>query len=103
METQKMNDKPPNTLFGLSPATYGVASLAAALVALGSELLVVVVGVALAAVVMGLVVLLGVVSGLMGIGAGIYYKHLLAIVTGILGLVLIGFIVKSFVSALMTF
>ena len=93
----------PNTLFGLSPATYGVASLAAALVALGSQLLVVVVGIAVAAVVMGLAVLLGVVSGLLGIGAGIYHKNLLAIVTGTIGLILIGFVVKSFISALTTF
>ena len=61
------------------------------------------VGVAVAAVVMGLSVLLGVVSGLLGIGAGIYYKNLLAIVTGTLGLILIGFVVKSFISALTTF
>jgi hypothetical protein len=50
METQKIDDKPPNTLFDLSPVTYGVASLAAALVALGSQLLLVIVGVAVAAV-----------------------------------------------------
>ena len=96
-----MSDKPPDSLFGQSPVTYGIVSLSAALVAVGSQLLVVVVGVA--AVVMLIAVLLAVMSGVLGIGAGIYYRHPLAIVMGTLGLVLIGFMVKSFVSAITTF
>ncbi len=98
-----MSDKPPDTLFGQTPAIFGIVSLSAALVAVGSQLLVVVVGVALAAVVMLIAVLLAVMSGVLGIGAGIYYRHPLAIVMGTLGLVLIGFMVKSFVSAITTF
>lgn len=90
-------------LFGQSPVTYGLVSLVAGIIALGSQLLVVVIGVALAAFIMLLVVLLGTVSGLMGMVSGIYYKHPLAVIVGTLGLVLIGFLVKSFVSALMTF
>ena len=98
-----MNDKPPSGLFGLSPATYGMVSLAAGFVGLGSQTLVVVVGVALAGAVMFLAVLIGVVSGLLAIGAGVYHKQLLAIVMGALGMVLIGFMVRSFVSALTNF
>ena len=99
-----MTDDPQlNTLFGLQPTTFGIASIAAALVALGSQWLVVVFGVALAGLVMFLVVILGIVSGLLALVSGVCYQHVLAIITGIFGLVLIGFVLSSFVSALTTF
>ena len=98
-----MTENSHNTLLGRSPANYGITSLILACLVFASGFLVVVVGVALAGAVMLLLALAGVGCGLLGVGAGLYYRDSVAIVTGTLGLVLIGFIVSWFVSAVMNF
>ena len=66
-------------------------------------MLIVVVGVALWLVVLFPLVLIGAVTGLLGIGAGAYYKDLLGSVTAALGLALIGIMVWSSLSNLNNF
>ena len=85
-----MSDQPLNTLFGLSPARFGITSLISACLAWASMPLIVVVGVFLALCVFAPLVLTSVVTGLIGVGAGIYYKNPVAILTAALGLLLVG-------------
>lgn len=85
-------EKSDKTLFGLTPAKYGIASLISACIAvICGFFLLVVLGWVLWFLILFLSVLTAVVCGLLGVGAGIYHKDWLGIVTGSLGLVLIGF------------
>lgn len=84
-----MSDQPINTVFGLSPARLGIISLISACLAWASLPLIVVVGVFLALCVFTPLVLTSVVTGLVGVGAGIYYKNPVAILTATLGLLLV--------------
>ncbi len=59
-----------------------------------------VIGVALTAVVFSLVVLVAGVSGILGVGAEVYHKDSVAIVTGTLRLALIGLLLSLASSAM---
>ena len=72
---RRIRDKPLNTVFGLSPARLGIISLISACLAWASLPLIVVVEVFLALCVFAPLVLTSVVTGLVGVGAGIYYKY----------------------------
>lgn len=62
--------------------------------------LIVVVGVFLAFFVFVPLVLTSVVVGLVGVGAGIYYKNPVAILTAVMGLLLVGLLGASLSSAM---
>ena len=98
-----MSEKSQKTLFGLSPAGYGITSLVAACLVFASSPLIQVIGIFLELCILLPLVLIVVVSGLLGIGAGIYHKNWIAVVTAILGMALIGFGGLSFLSALNDF
>jgi len=98
-----MTEKSRKTLLGLTPVRYGTVSLIAACLAFASQWLVVAVGVFLFLVVLIPLLLIGVVSGLLGVGAGIYYKDWLACVTATLGLGLVGLLGWLFISNLNNF
>jgi hypothetical protein len=85
-----MSDRPSNTVIGLSSARFGIISLISACLAWTSIPLIVVVGVFLALCVFIPLALTSVVTGLVGISAGIYYKNPRAIFTATLGLLLVG-------------
>jgi len=97
-----MSDQPSNSVFGQSPARIGIISLISACLAWASLPLIVVVGVFLAFCVFIPLVLIGVLTGLLGIAAGIYGKNPVAIMTGLLGLLVIGCL-GMFVSSAMNF
>lgn len=97
-----MSEESHNTLFGQSPKRYGLASLIAVCLAVVSWPLMFVIGFIMVYVAM-LLVLIAVVSGLLGIGSGIYYNEWLGVVTGAIGLVLAGFGVCSVVWAVTHF
>jgi len=97
-----MDEKSSNTLFGQSPTRYGVASLIAVCLAGASWPLMVVVGFVMVYVA-ALLVLVAVVSGLLGIGAGIYYQDWLGTTTSALGVCLAGFGIWSVVWAMTHF
>ncbi len=98
-----MSDNPQPTLFGRTPTSYGTISLIAACLAWLCWPLVLVLGVFLVLVVEFPLVLIGVVSGLLGLGAGVYFQKPAAIATATLGLVLIGYGAWSVAYALMHF
>ena len=77
------------TLFGQSPARYGVASLIAAGLAFASWPLMIVFGFGMVYLAM-LFALVAVVAGVLGVGSGIYYKGRLGIAGGLLGMLAIG-------------
>jgi hypothetical protein len=85
-----MSDKSTNTVFGLSLARIGITSLISACLAWASMPLIVLAGVFLAFCVFVPLVLTSVVTGLLGVGAGIYYKDAVAILTALTGLLLVG-------------
>ncbi len=85
-----MSDQPSNTVFGLSPARIGITSLTLACLAWASLPLIVLVGIFLAFCAFVPLVLTSVVTGLVGVGAGIYHKSPVAIITALLGLLLVG-------------
>jgi hypothetical protein len=85
-----MSDQQSKTVFGLSSARLGIISLISACLAWASLPLIVVVGVFLALCVFAPLVLTSVVTGLVGVGAGIYDKNPGAILTATLGLLLVG-------------
>ena len=89
-----MTEGSTNTLFGQSPKRYGLASVIAVCLALACWPLSVVIGFIMVYVSM-LLALIAVVSGLLGIGTGIYYNEWLGVVTGALGVGLAGFGVWS--------
>ena len=83
---------------GLSPATYGIASLIAACLSWASIWLVFNMGPdgvlnnrLFEAVAIRLLPLFGFVCGLVGVGTGFYHKNWLAIATGSIGLSMIGY------------
>lgn len=92
-----MIEKPKPKLFGLSPSTYGIASVVAACLAWTSVWLIfhqgpdfdrnnrffMTVAVPLP--------LFGLVCGLLSVGAGIYHKNWVGIVAGAIGLGMIGY------------
>jgi hypothetical protein len=86
---REMSDQPLNKVFGLSPARFGITSLISACLAWASIPLIVVVGVFLAHCVFAPLVMTSVVTGLTVVGAGIYYKNPVAILTATLGLLLV--------------
>jgi hypothetical protein len=83
-----MTDITANTLFGHSPARYGLVSLGAVCLAVACWPLSIVLGFGMVYVAM-LLAFVAVVSGLMGVGSGVYYRDWVGIVTGALGVVLI--------------
>lgn len=85
-----MEEKSHNTLFGQSPKRYGLTSLIAVCLAVVSWPLMFVIGFIMVYVAM-LLALIAVVSGLLGIGSGIYYNEWLGVGTGALGVGLAGF------------
>ena len=97
-----MTDNSAKTLFGQSPKRYGVTSLAAACLAFASWPLMVVIGFVMVYVA-ALLAFVAVVSGLMGVGSGIYYKEYVGVVTGALGLALACSGVVFIISALTHF
>jgi len=91
-ETSKTNRS------GLSPASYGIASLIAACLAWTSVWLLFNMGPdgvlnnrLFEAAAIGLLPLFGVVCGLVGVGTGLIHKNWFAIATGSIGAVMIGF------------
>ncbi len=88
-----MAEKSQKTLFGLSPAIYGIASLVAACLCWVCAILFVAVVGALVIYAQLPLALFGFVSGLLGVSAGIYHKNWLAVVTAVLGMTLIGFLI----------
>lgn len=76
-----MTGNSAKTLFGQSPNRYGVTSLAAVCLAIASWPLKVVIGFVMVYVA-ALPAFLAVVSGLMGVGSGIYYKGYVGVLTG---------------------
>lgn len=97
-----MSDQPSQTVFGQSPARFGIISLVSACLAWASLPLIVLVGVFLACCVFVPLVLTSVVTGLVGIGAGIYHRNPVAMITALLGLLLVGGM-GAFVSSAMNF
>ena len=87
-----MTEESHNTLFGLSPVRYGTVSLIAACLAFASQWLVVVVGVFLCLVAFIPLALIGIVSGLLGIGTGLYYGQWPGSVAGTVGVAIIAFV-----------
>ena len=79
-----MTEDSTNTLFGQSPKRYGLASLIAVCLAFACWPLMVVIGFIMVYVAV-LLALTAVVSGLLGVGSGIYYKEWGAVVAGALG------------------
>ena len=77
------------TLFGQSPARYGVASLIAAGLAFASWPLMIVFGFGMVYLAM-LFALVAVVAGVLGVGSGIYFQGRLGIFGGLLGMLAIG-------------
>ena len=93
-----MAENPNPALFGLSPASYGVASLLAACLAWASVWLLFNTGPdgflnsrLFEAVALGLLPLFGFVCGLFGVGAGFRLRNWIGIATGAIGLGMIGF------------
>lgn len=91
-------EKPKAIRSGLSPASYGIASLIVACLAWASVWLVFNMGPdgvlnnrLFEAVAIGLLPLFGFVCGLVGVGTGFKHKNWLAIATGSIGLGMIGF------------
>ena len=95
-----MSDLPSEIVLGLSPARMGITSLVSACLAWASLPLIVVVGIFLAFCVFVPLVLTSVVTGLVGVGAGHYYKNPVAILTALLGLLLVGCLGVSLSSAM---
>ncbi len=98
-----MAEHPQSKLLGRSPATYGIVSLIAACLAWLSWPLVIVIGVFLVIAVEIPLVSIAVVSGLLGLGAGVYHGNWLAVATSAVGLALIGGGVCFIVNALTHF
>ena len=93
-----MFEKPKPNLFGLSPATYGIASVIAACLAWASVWMILNQGPdfarnhrLLVMVAVRLLPFFGLACGLLSVGAGIYHKNWLGIVAGAIGLGMIGF------------
>ena len=84
-----MTDHSAKTVLGLSPTRYGVASLVAACLAAASWPLVAGIGFGMVYVAI-LLAVAAVLSGLLGIGSGLYTKDPAAIATGALGLGIAG-------------
>ena len=97
-----MTEGPSNTLFGQSPKRYGLASLIAVCLAVVSWPLMFVIGFIMVYIAV-LLALIAVVSGLLGMGSGIYYNEWLGVVTGALGVGLVVAGTSSVVSALSNF
>ncbi len=97
-----MSDQPANAVCGLPPARIGIISLVSACLAWASVPLIVLAGVFLAICVFIPLVLTSVVTGLVGVGAGLYHKNPVAIFTALLGLLLVGGM-GVFVSSAMNF
>ena len=100
-----MSEKSSKTLFGLSPASYGIASLIAGFLIIGDVMLLVAStsGGAVFVFVPLVLVPFGVISGLLGIGAGIYYRDLLGSITALLGLALFGYFIRMIVVGFQNF
>ena len=92
----KMTDELHTTLFGQSSVRYGTVSLIAACLAFLSQWLVMLVGVFLCLVALIPLALIGSLSGLLGIGTGLYYRQWPGCVAGTMGVVIIGFVIWSF-------
>ncbi len=91
-------EKPEPKLFGLSPATYGVASVIGACLAWASVWLIFAGGPdfernhsLFVTVTLFHLPLFGLACGLLSVGAGLYHKKRLAIVVGVIGLGMIGY------------
>ena len=97
-----MTEISTDTLFGQSPKRYGITSLIAACLAFASWPLMVVIGFIMVYVAI-LLACVAVVSGLLGVGSGIYYRAWPAVVTGGIGMGLAGFGVCSVVWAMTHF
>lgn len=97
-----MTENSTDTLFGQSPKRYGIVSLIAACLAFASWPLMVVLGF-LMVYIASLLAVVAVVSGLLGMGSGIYYKAWPAVVMGGIGMGLAGVGVSFVVSALSSF
>jgi len=97
-KAHNMTDNSAKTLFGQSPKRYGVASIGAACLAFASWPLMVVIGFVMVYVA-ALLAFFALVSGLMGVGSGIYYKEAVGVATGALCLGLarwgIGFVASA--------
>ncbi len=97
-----MTEKMTNTLFSHPPKRFGLASLVAACLAFASWPLMVVIGFIMVYVAI-LLALVTVVSGLLGIGSGIYYKEWPGVVMGAIGVGLVSVGACFIVSALTNF
>ena len=93
-----MFEKPKPKLFGLPPATYGIASVIAACLAWASLVMILNQGPDIArnhpllvTVAVRLLPLFALACGLISVGAGIYHKNWLGIVAGAIGLGMIGY------------
>lgn len=95
-----MSESPTNPLSGLSPARMGITSLISACLAWASLPLILVVGLFLALCATVPLVLIGVVTGMIGVGTGISGRNPVAIITGLLGLLVIGCLGLSISSAM---
>ena len=84
-----MTEASQKTLFGLSPAKYGIASLVTACLAWACWPLMLVVGFFIVFCIDAVLVLIAVVCGLTGLATGIFYKDFLGSVTATLGLFII--------------
>ena len=102
VEDYTMTDNSTNTLFGHSPKRYGLASVISVCLALACWPLSVVIGFIMVYASM-LLALIAVVSGLLGIGTGIYYNEWFGAVAGALGAGLAGVGVWSVVWAMSNF
>jgi hypothetical protein len=93
-----MIEKPTSNLFGLPPATYGIASVVAACLAWASVWLIFHQGPdferhhrVFATVTVRLLPLFGLACGLLSVGAEIFHRNWLSVVAGAIGLGMIGF------------
>ena len=92
-----MADKSTNSLFGFSPAHYGIASVVAGCLAFVTVWVIFnqgpdgVFNTRLSSVAITLLLLFGVVCGFLGVGAGVHHKKWLGIVTGAVGLAISGY------------
>lgn len=79
-----MNETTTETLFGQSPTRFGVISLISAGLAVLSWPLMVVIGFIMVYVA-GLLALTAILSGLLGIGGGLYFQRWSAVLPGAIG------------------